>query len=303
MNLRTGLHQVDILDEKTGEGYQADRVETGVQVRAAQTWSEKWSTYLLLTQDWIDGKRAVIVPAVGASLQALPEHLEVGLNLGRNYHAPTLNDLYWVPGGNPDLVPEEGYQGDLGIKSTLISDSLTNIDLSANLFVSLIDNWILWRPGEFRYWSPENLETVLARGTELQLKASRRSVYGTLKLNTNYAFTRTNQTEPIRSPQLIYIPVHKGNVMIHWDYHSWNLTYQFVYTSERYTSTAEELSYHRLPAFTLHNLGLGKQFILGKTLWDVRLQVRNLLDTDYQTILWRAMPGRNYSLDLTLKLK
>jgi outer membrane receptor protein involved in Fe transport len=53
-----------------------------------------------------------------------------------------------------------------------------------------------------------------------------------------------------------------------------------------------------LPYYTLHHLSLGKQ--LNK----IRLEFRinNLTNNDYQTVLWRAMPGRSYEFYLEFKL-
>jgi iron complex outermembrane receptor protein len=36
-------------------------------------------------------------------------------SVSRNYRFPTLNDLYFLPGGNPDLKKESGWTYDAGL--------------------------------------------------------------------------------------------------------------------------------------------------------------------------------------------
>jgi len=55
------------------------------------------------------------------------------------------------------------------------------ITLSASAYASSVSNWIIWLPGDYRYWSPENIASVYARGTELSIRFS--GNYG--KLNNN----------------------------------------------------------------------------------------------------------------------
>lgn len=39
----------------------------------------------------------------------------VKASVSRNYRFPTLNDLYFLPGGNPDLKNEHGFSYDAGV--------------------------------------------------------------------------------------------------------------------------------------------------------------------------------------------
>lgn len=46
---------------------------------------------------------------------SLMRQMTVKSSLSRNYRTPTLNDLYWRPGGNPDLKPEQGWTYEAGL--------------------------------------------------------------------------------------------------------------------------------------------------------------------------------------------
>ena len=42
----------------------------------------------------------------------IDEWLTLKATNGYNYRIPTLNAMYWQPGGNPDLKPEKGFASD-----------------------------------------------------------------------------------------------------------------------------------------------------------------------------------------------
>ena len=46
------------------------------------------------------------------------EGIAVRAAYSTNYRLPTFNDLYWVPGGNPELIPEKSSSGELGFDLT-----------------------------------------------------------------------------------------------------------------------------------------------------------------------------------------
>ena len=60
----------------------------------------------------------------------------------------------------------------------------------------------------------------------------------------------------------------------------------------------EEFFAYQLPAYMLHHVSFGKQLHRFR----IEFKINNLLNTDYQTILWRAMPGRSYEIYLEFKL-
>jgi len=53
-----------------------------------------------------------------------------------------------------------------------------------------------------------------------------------------------------------------------------------------------------MPGYYLSNIILGKNFHLKKFILSLQLHLNNLFDLDYQSIVNRPMPGRNYALTL-----
>lgn len=257
-------------------------------------------------QDNLDGKLMMLSPFAHFTAQ-IPgsKHWRYSAGLSRNYNAPSLNDLYWYPGGNPDLMAEKALQSDFLLNYSLKQENYS-LSISAGLFASQIEDWIQWRPTAHRYWVPENISKVFARGAELFLKSS--YDHGKLKHNLqfNYAFTRTTDESPLsqientQGRQLIYIPMHQANASYQLNFSNWLLSYTVVFTGERNTSLNEHEFYgFALPAYTLHHLSISKSW----KNFSADFQLNNIFDKDYQAIRWRAMPGRNFAIALSYHFK
>ncbi|MDZ7776138.1 MAG: TonB-dependent receptor [Bacteroidales bacterium] len=91
-------------------------------------------------------------------------------NVSRNYRLPTLNDLYWQPGGDPELLPERGFTLETGLKYLSQKRNGWHGGAEITWFRNDISNWIAWQPdGIMSYWTPKNITEVLSQGIEAQL--------------------------------------------------------------------------------------------------------------------------------------
>lgn len=323
------FYNVKTLNHITQEGYKATRTESGVSASLYYKGPGRVNGYFLIREELTDGEFTPFMPSLGVEY-LLTKWAAVKINASRNYHLPTLNDLYWLPGGNPNLKPERGYTGDLSFeigsnnRSKPASDAKSTNDKGSTSwhavvtgYLSHINDWIIWRPGEFRYWSASNLKEVFVRGAEFNISATHnfQDALNGLKIETraNWAITHTTNQKPMennsstvtdksKGKQLIYIPVHKGNLFISLNYSSYSLNWHSSYTGERFTTSSNEKTRHTLPSYWLHNLSLKKELTLFTKKVTALLEVENLFNTQYQAILWRAMPGTNFSFTLRLDI-
>jgi iron complex outermembrane receptor protein len=212
-----------------------------------------------------------------------------------------LNDLYWYPGGNPDLLPEDGRTVDLALKYSLQKGPF-KLDLRVGGYGSWVKNWIQWKPSFYRYWEPENVAKVFARGIENHLSAA--FVQGDWKvtLSGNYVYTVTTDesetavAQGVNGKQLIYIPHHHGNLLLNAQWKDWNVSYTMEATGARSTSYNDEDTFPLNP-YVLHHVALGRQI----DRFRLELRCNNLLNTDYQNVIWRAMPGRSFEVMVEYK--
>ena len=260
---------------------------------------------MTLRNDIVDDKSVGFFPTATLTYRTpFVKGLSFNAGYSHNYRNPTLNDLYWNPGGNENLKGENGKTVDLDI-NYLYENLNFNLDLRTGLYYSKVKDWIQWVPTNYRYWMPKNVSEVLARGAEFHIKANYRYALWNFTISGNYVYSHTTdeseyaQQYDSDGKQLIYIPKHHANAFAEVRWRTWNLNYTFEFTGKRTTSMNDDDFFaYDLPYYTLHHLSLGKQ--LNK----IRLEFRinNLLNNDYQTVLWRAMPGRSCEFYLEFKL-
>ncbi|MCK9322204.1 MAG: TonB-dependent receptor [Bacteroidales bacterium] len=296
-------HKIHIYEAGQQTGYDKTRAETGLKVSVHREFFNRLTAYGLVYSEFVDNRFTPIMPSVGLEYEVLKDqNVYLKTNFTRNYHQPSLNDLYWQPGGNDKLKPEQGYTGDIALDYSFKKNSVFVVNTSLGGYMSYINDWIIWRPGEYRFWQAENIKTVFARGIEVTLSGRVLVSEFNFELFTNYTFTKTTNEGEI-SPednsvgkQLMYIPLHKANLMFSAGYKGFKFSYNLALNGERYTTSSNEITRHVLPKYSLHDIYFGKEMLVfGKSL-EVQFRINNLFNLDYQAILWRAMPGRNYKI-------
>ncbi len=300
-------HNVKTLNRITNEGYRANRGEFGVG--ATLFWNRDiFDGYIHLREEYAQSNLSPLMPSIGVVVN-LDNTKNINFNITKNYNRPSLNDLYWLPGGNSDLKPEEGISSDISFNIKSKERSIILYNISSNIFISKIKNWILWRPSEFRYWRAENIREVLSKGIEINYMLkyasdSERSIY----IHGNYGYTSSTNQKALNDKdksvgkQLIYTPKHKASISMGVNMYSYTAKWSTNYMGQRFTTSENESTRHKLMAYTIHSLEIQKdQSVLNKKL-NIIFSIDNILNKDYQSILWRAMPRRNYSLTLKLTI-
>ncbi|MEL6945440.1 MAG: TonB-dependent receptor, partial [Bacteroidota bacterium] len=128
--------------QATSAGYENQTEEHRSALMAIyQKRHEKWSLKSSLRQELVDGSWLPLIPSLGLEYQLSP-FLTANFKTSKNYRLPTLNDRFWRPGGNENLLPENGWSEEIGLQSRFKKGAWT-ISTSTSLFNRNIDNWIL----------------------------------------------------------------------------------------------------------------------------------------------------------------
>ena len=224
-------------------------------------------------------------------------------SVSRNFRFPTLNDLYFLPGGNPELKQESGWTYDAGLSFAVGKKDVYSLSGSATWFDYYINDWIIWLPTTKGFFSPDNIKDVHAYGVELQ--ADLNLIFPKdwrLGLNGTFSWTPSiNQGEP-RSPadqsvgkQLPYIPLLSSTINGRLSWRRWTFTYKWCYYSERFTMSSNDLSLTgKLPPYFMSNLSLEKLFLFRWADLSLKGTINNLFDEEYLSVLSRPMPGINF---------
>ena len=260
---------------------------------------KKWNAQFSLRQEVVDGTFVPTVPVLGFDWHLVPLFTLKG-KISRNYRLPTFNDRYWIPGGDPDLLPESGWSQELTLAHEPKGNSLL-FNLSLTAFNRNIDNWILWniRDGQ-SFWSANNVTKVWSRGLEPRLSV----VYQVKKIKYQWLggfdYIRSTNQVALENPkmavgeQLIYTPVRQGFCSFSIESKRWYFAYQHNFTGA-VGGVNEPLEGFQVGNIWLQYSHVGKQH-KGKLF----LNIHNLWDTDYLLIERRPMPGIHVQAGCTL---
>lgn len=296
-------------------GYDKARFELSGLVGVKYRPSERFGVGADLRGELYGHKTTPLIPALFADfLISRKGNVLFKASAARNYRYPTLNDLYFMPGGNDTLQTERGWTCDAGVEFTLgdlrLEQCRVGFRGEVTAYNSWIDNWIVWLPTFKGFWSPVNVRKVHAYGLEAKARfAANLGRQWRIGLDGNFAITRSiNHGDPQSwadesiGRQLVYIPVYSGAVTGTLSWRSWTLLYKWSYYSERYTTSSNETTLPTgvLAPYFMNDISLEKRFSFPWAELSVKAVVNNLFNEEYESVLSRPMARRNYGLFIGL---
>jgi vitamin B12 transporter len=264
---------------------------------------EKWTWRFQMREELTDDHWSPLLLDVGTEWAGI-KSITLKASVSRNYRTPTLNDLYWSPGGNPDLQPEQGWTVESGVH---YKSPKNKIQWGGSLtgYARKIDDWIMWLPpvkDVRNFWSPTNLSEVNSTGLECRADGSMKAGAWNLSLQTGVDLTWSTfgtaipdlQIEP--GDQLFYVPIDNISGTIKATFQGWTMYYQHHWFGAS-TGINEDVQ-----AANVGAAGLGYSWLKSKLGLDILLQVDNVWDVPYRMIERRPMPGRGFELGLKVSL-
>ena len=259
-----------------------------------QSNNQRWKAMLSLRQETLEEDFQPITPSLGIVHQ-LTETVSLHGNVNRSYRLPTLNDMYWHPGGNPDLLPEQGWGQEF-----FMQWNIGDFSLNAGGYNRNMTNWIIWTPTN-GIWSPQNIRQVDTHGAEIKLAYQRSIGAWTWKARINASYVLSlnaapqNDNDNSVGKQLIYTPPLNASFFTVLTNKRFSVSYTHNYTDVRYTST-DNTNY--LPVFHAANLRVSYMHRIKNIRAELFATANNIWNEQYEVMLWRAMPGRNYRIGL-----
>ena len=319
-NLSVHQHLVRSVDKnvilqqggKAVVGYDKGRIELDGSVSAKWRPAERLGMSLVLREQMYGTKWATVPALFADYLLSRRGNIVAKASVSRNHRFPTLNDLYFLPGGNPDLKNESGFVYEAGLAFAVGREETYTLSGSASWYDQHIDDWILWLPTAKGFFSPVNIKKVHAYGVEMQADLAV-ALTKELKLGVNGTFSwapSINEGDPI-SPadqsvgkQLPYEPEFSATATGRLAYRSWSLLYQFCYYSQRYTMSSNDITLTGyLAPYLMSNLSLEKQFAFKWADLSLKGTLNNLFNEEYLSVLARPMPRMNVEFFIGIKPK
>ncbi|MDC1106035.1 TonB-dependent receptor plug domain-containing protein [Prolixibacteraceae bacterium] len=267
------------------------------------------SSSLTLMNQWNGGQNSGLTPFLGINLSILNNRkLDLTANINRNYRFPTLNDMYAIPGGNPELQEEDGWAYNIGAINILETEHFT-FHNHIDYYHSEVKNWIELRPSEYGYWISSNKEKVVAYGISLKHETIWNIQHDFLiKGSFDYNYSRTlNRSTPVNSydnsynKQLPYIPEHTLTAGLSTSYHRWEGRLSWIWNSMQYSTSDNDTSneYGTIDGYNVANLDISYHHNLIRTHKLIyTLSVYNLTNQTYESMVAQTMPGANFLLSI-----
>jgi vitamin B12 transporter len=264
-----------------------------------------WLMSVNVRQALFNTQYAPFTPSIGTEVKLLENNtntITLRSQVGRAFRIPTLNDRFWQPGGNPDLKAEDAQQQEAGLQWVRKKEK-SNLTVDVTTYQTKARNMIVWQPDGNNVWRPENLQRVRIHGIETSLSIHRS--FGEYKATGSaaYSFTKsTNKKNTVAehlNKQLPYVPLHSARWLVAISRWQWKLEASNNFTSARYTALDNTT---QLAPFFISDATLEKSFAFRAADLSAAFQAFNILGVYYENLNNHAMPGRNYSLRISLTL-
>jgi vitamin B12 transporter len=261
-------------------------------------WERKFGHLALnlsARQAWVDQSSIPLTSSFG--LRYLKDKWDLHASIAKMYRLPTLNDLYWNPGGNADLKPEEGWMWDAGLN---LRDE--PIEVGLTYFWNRYQDMIVWQPTDMGYWSPLNRNLLSNQGIELTLAGQ---VIPGLKAHGAATFLNLIQWQQSdmdlsfseRVPVYYPLITARGALSYQFDSHEFRITQQMngkVY--------ADLSNLTEVPASFPMDITYSYQVLKEESLIQMGVGVLNVLNESYAFILGRPLPGRTIQFTITYRI-
>lgn len=226
-----------------------------------------------------------------------PAKISLGLNYASKVRFPSLNDLYWTPGGNADLKVEKSQdiRFDFQLEKQLQRFTFYN---KLEIYNVWAENYIQWQPTQYSYWQPINIGDVYSRGFSNHFDFSYRFTKK-MKIKSALDFAHTRITRQNNTKQLIYVPYFSIDWSIGFSSKWINIGVNQHYTDQRFASADHS---KRLSPFYLLDLHLSKAFrFKNKDNLQVNFSLKNILNQNYFYVINRPTPGINFLIGIQYK--
>lgn len=222
------------------------------------------------------------------------------------YRLPTFNDLYYTLSGNNSLTPEKAKQYNLGLRAYGGFGIVSYASLSTDVFYNKVTDKIVAVPTKNLFvWSMRNLGVVDIRGFELKAEIATLPLWGKFifSASSNYTYQRALDVTDINSPtykhQIPYVPVETFATKSTISYKNISIGYSLLFNGFRY-ALGENITDNLVPSWWVSDLTLLYNKEFNRHRLGVKGEISNLFNEQYEVIKSFPMPGRGFSITVSL---
>ncbi|MBU0547581.1 MAG: TonB-dependent receptor [Candidatus Omnitrophica bacterium] len=277
-----GFNYVKNMNDSTSSAKHEYNVTAGYLENRLDLFDNKLNVNLSARIDDYSNFGTEINPSLSI-LYKFNESIKLHGLISRSFRAPTFNDLYWSSPGmlsNPNLNPEKGLTGEIGLESKLNEKILLGVTYYRSKYNGLIQ-WAPLTDDPYGDWSVKNIGSAIIDGIELSNKIS---ITENLEADLNYTYMIAKDAETHNF--LIYQPQNKADFCLKYkDLKGFQIELKGQFTGRRFINSNNTVS---LKQFFVFGLSVSKKFKSGITCFGY---IDNLLNRKYQVQSGYPMPG------------
>lgn len=266
-----------------------------------------YSLYFNAAKDGASARDArKLSPSVSLSYRLLrDEDLYIRLSYKNIFRAPTFNESYYFHYGSTDLKPETTDQLNLGLTWEHTYGRKSYFRLSADGYINKVKDKIVAVPYNMFVWTNVNVGKVKGHGIETSATWNHRFTdrYAIL-FSANYGWqrseNRTNSESPYYGYQIAYTPEHQGSAAISFENPWVNLSVHGYAVSKRHANN-NHYEGTDIDGYAEFGLTAYRDIRLWGGTLEVRADVKNILDKQYEIVAKYPMPGRSYQISINYK--
>ncbi len=246
-------------------------------------------------------------PSLSVSVQPMRNRLFfIRASYKNIFRMPTFNETYYFRMGSTSLKPEDTDQFNLGLTWQYNSAGWLNaLVLTGDVYYNNVKDKIVALPTNMFIWTMTNMDKARAFGADVTASATfniaRRQ---SLVFAGNYSWQRvqprTSPTDPDYNKQVAYTPIHSGAASLSWENPWVNVVVHTTGASDRY-GTNSNLPITRIKGYMEMGAALIRSFKIKRNTIDLRFDLTNILDTQYEIVGNYPMPGRAWKFTVTYK--
>ncbi len=215
------------------------------------------------------------------------------------FRMPSFNEAYFDHYGSLDVLPESTEQLNLGFTWQASANSwLSSLVLTADGYMNKVKDKIVAMPYNMFIWRVVNLGKVRVFGIDLTLNSKidlsqKQSLTTAINYSYQRAQVRTSPESGEWMKQVAYTPLNSGSASIGWENPWVNASIHGTAVSARFT-TNDNLPATRIDGYGEFGATLWRTFRLGNKKLELRADLINMLDKQYEVVARYPMPGRSW---------
>ena len=215
--------------------------------------------------------------------------------------SPSLS-LSWQPFRRQQFFVRASYKN-VGLTYILKPSEQTELSLTLDGYQNHVKDKIVAVPYNMFIFRCINVGKVRVRGLDATLTAQQRlGSSHTLLLTANYSYqqahNRTNPDSPYYGLQLAYTPEHQGAASLSWENPWADVVVHMHAMSDRWASN-EHYDGTAVAGYAEWGVTLQRRLRWREQRMDLRFDLKNISDRQYEIVGHYPMPGRSYQLSLS----